>query len=138
MHYDFFRKRYIQMFILQILCRMTDYHLNFVGMLNTSFLWDKKPLDSFEQIWLKFLKNHSGCYFENKIYGDGRRLIWKQLWSSRQQKTWTWRGQDDGNSHESWLVSGYTLQDRLMVCMTDVRMDKKAAVHIHNGVLLIH
>lgn len=28
-------------------------------------------------------------------------------------------GQDDGNSHESWLVSGYTLQDRLMICMTD-------------------
>ena len=30
-------------------------------------------------------------------------------------------GEDDGNSHELWLVSGYTLQDRRMVCMTDVK-----------------
>ena len=30
-------------------------------------------------------------------------------------------GEDDGNSHELWLVSGYTFQDRLMVCMTDVK-----------------
>lgn len=120
-------------------------------MLKASFYsvtWEA-TMDSFEQTWLKFKKDHSGCYYEDKIPGwCGWKLEdWLgSLYDFPDNRRW-WRGQGWWNSHEPWLEAGYALEDGLGVAsqmrkmqgqrrlqVFDLRKcEDTAAIHLSDG-----